>query len=204
MEQIHANLSSLLEIFTPFNSVDFPSIYQNLLTSIPAGLKSLTSYGVHSSGMTSVTGIFKAVQRTLGKTPHVLYGENTYYECIKAADFISKASSIEKASEEDWKEVDLILAQFNPVLKRVEYPVTEYRTERIADVLQKAITAREGKPLTLALDCTIDFIDSPKVGHLLTQFQEEILKGSLNIVCYRSGLKFDLFGMDNYCGAPFA
>jgi hypothetical protein len=41
------------------------------------------------------------------------------------------------------------------------------------------------------------------VGRLLTEFQDEIIKGSLNIVCYRSGLKFDLFGMDNYCGAPF-
>ena len=38
---------------------------------------------------------------------------------------------------------------------------------------------------------------------MLTEFQEEIKKGALNIVCYRSGLKFDLFGMDNYCGAPF-
>lgn len=203
LEEIHANLSSLLEICDPFNTADFSSIYRDVLTSIPPGLKPLTSYGIHSSGMTSVTGIFKAVQMTIGKTPHVLYGENTYYECIKAADLISKASSIEEASEEDWKEVDLILAQFNPVLKRVEYPVTEYRTERIADALQKAITAREGKPLTVALDCTLDFIDSPKVACLLTQFQEEIRQGSLNIVCYRSGLKFDLFGMDNYCGAPF-
>jgi hypothetical protein len=203
LEEIHANLSSLLEICDPFKSADFPSIYRDILTSIPSGLKASTSYGIHSSGMTSVTGIFKAVQMTLGKTPHVLYGENTYYECIKAADRISKASSIEEASEDDWKEVDLILAQFNPVLKRVEYPVTEYRTERIADVLQKALTAREGKPLTIALDCTLDFVDSPKVACLLTQFQEEIRQGSLNIVCYRSGLKFDLFGMDNYCGAPF-
>ncbi|MFI5344059.1 MAG: hypothetical protein ACHQUC_07555 [Chlamydiales bacterium] len=203
LEEIHANLSSLLEICVPFKSADFSSIYRDVLTSIPPGLKSLTSYGIHSSGMTSITGIFKAVQTLIGKTPHVLYGENTYYECIKAAHLISKASSIEKASEEDWKEVDLILAQFNPVLKGVENPITEYKTERIADVLQKAITEREGKPLTLALDCTLDFIDSPKVARLLTQFQEEIRNGSLNVVCFRSGLKFDLFGMDNYCGAPF-
>ena len=203
IEQIHANLSSLLEIFTPFNSADFSSIYRDVLTLIPPALKSLTSYGIHSSGMTSVSGIFKAVERTLGQPPHVLYGENTYYECIKAAHLISKAASIEEAREENWKEVDLILAQFNPVLKRVEYPVSEYKTERVADFLQKALKAREGKPLTLALDCTLDFIDSPKVGRLLAQFQDEIMNGSLNIVCYRSGLKFDLFGMDNYCGAPF-
>lgn len=203
LEEIHANLSSLLEICEPFKPADFSSIYRNVLTSVPPGLKSLISYGIHSSGMTSVTGIFKAVEKTIGKTPHVLYGENTYYECIKAAHLISKASAIEEASEDDWKEVDLILAQFNPVLKRVESHVTDYKTEKIADTLQKALTAREGKPLTVALDCTLEFINSSKVARLLTQFQEEIKQGSLNIVCYRSGLKFDLFGMDNYCGAPF-
>lgn len=38
---------------------------------------------------------------------------------------------------------------------------------------------------------------------LLIEFQREIEEGILNIVCYRSGLKFDIFGMDNYSGAPF-
>ncbi|HUD02272.1 MAG TPA: hypothetical protein VMR37_08075, partial [Rhabdochlamydiaceae bacterium] len=202
VEQIHANLSSLLEIFAPFTSADFPPIYRDLLTSIPSNLKQMTSYGVHASGMTSLAGVFKAVERTLGKAPRILYGENTYYECIIAANLVSNVSSIEKANESDWKEVDLILAQFNPVL-RTSYPATDYRNEKIAEILHKSLNIREGKPLTLALDCTIDFIDSSRVGSLLAEFQQEIEKGTLNIICYRSGLKFDLFGMDNYCGAPF-
>jgi hypothetical protein len=40
------------------------------------------------------------------------------------------------------------------------------------------------------------------VGKLLEEFRKEIRSGALNIICYRSGLKFDLFGMDNYAGAP--
>ena len=55
----------------------------------------------------------------------------------------------------------------------------------------------------MALDCTLDFIDSSRVSSLLNEFQDEIAKGILNVICYRSGIKFDLFGMDNYCGAPF-
>jgi hypothetical protein len=194
---------SLLEILAPFTSDDFPAIYRDLLISIPLDLKPLASYGIHASGMTSLAGIFKAVEKTLGKTPRVLYGENTYYECINAAHRISKASPIEDATENDWKEVDLIIAQFNPVLKRVDLPNTEYRVERVAETLHKSLNARQEKPLTLALDCTLDFIDSPRVARLLAEFQDEIEKGRLNIVCYRSGLKYDLFGMDNYCGAPF-
>ncbi|MBS0648115.1 MAG: hypothetical protein JSS10_02685 [Verrucomicrobia bacterium] len=203
IEQIHANLSSLLEILSPFARGDFSPIYQNLLTSIPARLKPFTSYGVHSSGMTSLAGIIKAVEKTIGKTPRVLLGENTYFECIFGAQKASHAVSIAEASEEDWREVDLILAQFNPVLKRIDLPPTEYKVEKIAETLHKALDGKDRKTLTLALDCTLDFINSPRVAELLTEFQEEIEKGALNIVCYRSGLKFDLLGMDNYCGAPF-
>ena len=203
LEQIHANLSALLEIVSPFNVADFSPIYRNLLTSIPPTLQSMTSYGIHSSGMTSVCGIFKAVEKSLGKVPKVFYGENTYFECINAAHLVSNAMPIEEAQQEDWKHVDLILAQFNPVLKKVDIPITVYQTEKIANVLHKTFNARRDKPLTLALDCTLDFIDSSRVSRLLKEFEEEIRTGILNIICYRSGLKFDLFGMDNYCGAPF-
>jgi hypothetical protein len=202
IEQIHADLSSLLEIFAPFSVEDFPSIYKDVLT-IPSHLKSLTSYGIHAAGMTSLTGIFKAVEKTVGSTPRVLYGENTYFECINVAERISKASPVDQATEEDFQQVDLILGQFNPVLRRIDFEIAEYKVEKIAETLHKVLSSRKGKPLTLVLDCTLDFIDSPRVSQLLNEFQQEIEMGVLNIICYRSGLKFDIFGMDNYCGAPF-
>lgn len=58
-------------------------------------------------------------------------------------------------------------------------------------------------PLTVALDCTIDYINSNKVKNLLEEFKEEIQNGTLNFVFFKSGQKFDMFGMDNYYGAPF-
>ncbi len=204
IEQIHANLSTLLEVFSPFSSDAFPRIYRECILSIPSNLKPLASYGIHSSGMTSLAGIFKATERTLGRPPHVLYGENAYFENINASNMVSHAVSIPEATESDWAEVDLILAQFNPVLKRINFRVTEYKVEKIEEVLRRSFSARQGKPLTLAIDCTFDFIDSPRVARLLDEFQEEIELGILNVICYRSGLKFDLFGMDNYCGAPFS
>lgn len=202
IELIHADLSSLLEIFSPFKNEEFPAIYKNLLTSIPEALKPLTSCAIHSSGMTSFGGIFKAVQTMIGKAPRTLYGENSYYECINTAERIADASPTQEASEKEWKEVDLILAQFNPVIKRTHTRVIRHHAEKVAEMIRLALKEREGKPLTVALDCTIDYIDSPRVAKLLEEFQNEILEGSLNIIGYRSGLKFDLFGMDNYCGAP--
>jgi hypothetical protein len=203
LEQIHAHLSALLEIFSPFSSDAFASIYHNLLTSTPENLKDLTSCSLHSSGMTSLAGIFQIMHKNLGKAPSVLYGENTYYECINAANLVSKASPSLKASTEDLKEADLILAQFNPVWKGAQLPKVSYREENISQIVRGSLNVRQEKPLVLAIDCTFDFIDSAKVAALLYEFQEEIEKGTLSVLCYRSGLKFDLFGMDNYCGAPF-
>lgn len=209
IEQIHADFTSLLEVFAPFTAKDFPEIYKKHLTSIPLTLQPFTSYAIHSSGMTSIGAIFQAVEKQLGKQPaRILYGKNTYFEIINLAERVSQALSIEEAKEEDWKEADLILAQFNPTVKRInfkvtEYQATEYHVEKIAEILHKALKIREGKPLSIAIDCTLDYSDPARMGQLLAEFQHEIERGDLNIICYRSGLKFDLFGMDNYCGAPF-
>jgi hypothetical protein len=203
VEQIHANLSALLEIFSPFTKVDFPAIYAEILKSVPPKLKPLTSYGIHASGMSSLAGVLKATERTLGRIPYLIFGENAYYECINAAKLVSHATLVQDATERDWQRVDLILANFNPVLRRVDFKATEYHVENVAESLHKALSSRIEKPLVLAVDCTLDYIDSKRVGDLLAEFQEEIKKGVLNVICYRSGLKFDLFGMDNYSGAPF-
>lgn len=207
IEQIHADLSSLLEIFSPFTRNDFPRAFSRHLTCIPSTLQPLTQYGLHSSGMTSLTGIFKAVEKSVGRPLHVLYGENAYFECIIASEHMTQAQSTKNATEQDWEDVDVILAQFNPALKRINFKVVierieDYHVENIADMLHKALKNRQ-RPLTLALDATFDYHDSRKVANLLTEFQREIVSGALNIICFRSGLKFDIFGMDNYCGAPF-
>lgn len=202
IEQIHIHLSALLEIYAPFHLEDFSHIYPTLLTSTPQDLQPLLSCSIHSAGMTSFIGIFKALEKTLGSKPHVLYGENTYFECIHSAAWIADATALEEATEEDWKKVDLILAQFNPVLRRVDLQTSEYRLESIEKSLRKALNRRAGEPLTLALDSTLDLMHSPRLGRLLQEFQQDIEKGALNIISYRSGIKFDLFGMDNYCGAP--
>ena len=203
VEQIQADLTALLEIFAPFTSEDFPSIYGAFFTSAPEELQLLASSGIHSTGMTSLGGILKAVQNTVGHPPRVLYGENTYFEVIRAIELAADAISTEDVTEEDWKGIDLLIAQFNPVLKRIELEVTEYKVENVEEMVQKALSAKQGKPLTLALDCTLDFLDSPRAIQLLTRFQKEIERGDLNVICFRSGIKFDLFGLDNYCGAPF-
>lgn len=201
LEEIHAHLSTLIEVLSPYQTSDFDPIYQNALDCIPAPLKPLTTCAIHSSGMTSISGIFAALQKQTTKL-HVLYGENCYFECIFAAERMAKSTSIQEASEDDFKEVDLLLAQFNPALKRIDMKPTEYHVERVAETVQKIFLTPRSKPLTVALDCTLDYLNSSKLQNFLEEFAPEIGSGRLNVICYRSGLKFDLFGMDNYFGAP--
>lgn len=203
IEQIQADVTVLLEIFSPFVHSDFPSIYSSLLTSLPLSLKPLTSYGIHSTGMTTLAGILKAIEVNTGSPPHILYGKNMYFENIRAAELFGHATAVEEATEKEWKEADLFVAQFNPALRRIDFKITEYHVENVAEDLSKALSARDSKPLTLALDCTFDFLHSARVDALLSSFQKEIESGLLNVICYHSGLKFDLFGLDNYCGSPF-
>jgi len=202
IEEIHANMSSILTILTSYKVHDFAAIYHSHLTHIPASLKSMTSCSLHACGMTSIAGILKAVEKSIHKKLRSIYGENSYFECIHMLEVASDTISSDDATVNDWIEADLLIAQFNPVLKRTNLPVLEYKTEDIAYMLRQCFQEGRTKPLTLALDCTIDYIDSPRVETLLEAFSDEILAGKLNIVSFRSGLKFDLFGMDNYCGAP--
>ena len=203
IEEIHAHLSSLLEVFNPFSKTDFATIYKNILTLIPDELKDSTSCGIHASGMTCLTGILRATKLSIDKPLCVVYGKNTYYEAIHAINLVSKAIPLDKITDVDLDDADLLLAHFNPVWEPSNIELDQYDLEDVSQTVHKFLNARKGRPLTLALDCTIDFIHSPRVKDLLCEFQEAIQRGNLNIVCYRSGHKFDLFGLDNYCGAPF-
>jgi hypothetical protein len=203
VELIHADLCALIEVFSPFTHADFPKIYADLMHWIPSSLKPLMTTGLHASGMTSMAGVFVAVKKLAGDKPRILFGENAYFELIHAAHLTGHATSIEDATPKDWEDVDLLLAQFNPALKRVNFQVTEYKLEDVAGFLKNAFGATRTKPLTLAVDCTFDYLNSSQIAHLLLEFQEKIESGMLNVICYRSGLKYDIFGMDSYCGAPF-
>jgi hypothetical protein len=197
LEQIYAHFSALLEIFGTFSDDDFSNIYRQVL-SFPSDLG---SYGIHTSGMTSLAGILKAVEKTVGSKPSIIYGENSYYECIHVIkQAASSAICADQAQAEDWQKADLIFAQFSPAMQ-TDLDHQYYREEKIADFLKNALQNRE-KPLTLAIDCTLDAICSPRVAKLLEECRPHIENGSLNWIAYRSGNKFDLFGMDNYCGSP--
>lgn len=201
LEQVHADFSALLEVLRPFSASDFPQIYRDLI-AIPVSLTQLTSYGIHNSGMICFASILKAVQKKSGSV-HAIYGENSYFECTKALEKLADSFSLSDcATQQEWKRANLLLVQYNPAIS-IDPKHEQYQLENIEAMVRKSLNARAGASLTLALDGTLDSITSPKVTHILTTFSQEILEGTLAVVVFRTGNKFDLLGMDNYCGAPF-
>jgi hypothetical protein len=192
LETVHGNLGTLLEISSPFSAGDFSAIYSDLLKTPLQG-------AVHSSAMTSVTGILKCVEDLVGKKPTVFYGPNLYFECLP---LLMEKTEARPTTASELCQADLLFCQFHPVFKTGPFDLPSYHLEDVSSILHKALEGRD-KPLTLALDCTFDYINSPELNSLLTTFREAIEHGTLAVACYRSGMKFDLFGMDNYYGAPF-
>lgn len=202
-EEINCHLMALLEVLSPFSEESFQAIYSNILSIIPNELKPLSSYSLHASGMTSLAGILKATKQAIEKMPHVLYGENIYFETLHLIQETCHAAPLVHAQEEDWKNVDLILTQFNPVLKKDLGGHFLYHKENVEQIIHQVLEHNPNRSFTVAIDMTLDPLDSPNLAHLMDTFTHEIQESRFNLIFYKSGLKFDLFGLDHCAVAPF-
>jgi hypothetical protein len=201
IELIHAEIATLLELTSPFAETDFATIYQQALEeTIPPELR---EYMRPSLGKTSVN-VFAGINAALLATtenPVRTYSEGFYFE---QASLVHDENKFERVlNDPTISKVDLYCGQFNPNVE-IESSFTHYRQRDIAHDVRQLLTQKPAiEHLTVAIDCTTDYINSPKVRQLLEEFKVEILTGKLNFAFFKSGQKFDMFGMDNYFGAPF-
>lgn len=200
IELIHCEIANLLTLTAPFEEKAFPTILPKQLANIPEELRPLIKAGLGKTAVNVFAGINAALSK-LNPHPTRVFSTGFYYE---QASFIGNDQRIENALQDtSLKQIDLYACQFNPNIE-IDAKHTHYAVRDIkADIRQILAQKNENKQLTVAVDCTIDYINSPKARDLLTTFQEEIKEGKLNFVFFRSGQKFDMFGMDNYYGSPF-
>ncbi len=165
--------------------------------TIPPALSVHVNGGLTKSAMNTFAGIRAAIrsncQTVFAKGSHFefieMIGENHTVEDLK--------TEVEKAN------VDLYLGEFNHNVSL--YADNLYTSGNPIHEIELLIKARPagGKPLTAAIDCTIDFVNSKRAAQLLFHFQEAILEGKLNLIFFQSGQKYWLFGMDHVYGSPF-
>lgn len=199
IELAHYEIATLLTLASPFKAADFESIYKQQLTVIPDRLK---GSNIRAGLAKSAMNVFAGINAALGKkSPEKAYGEGSYFEQIA---FIGDNRTTKNMVENnDIRAIDLFVGEFNHNIN-IHGDHTTYTPTNIIEEVETLLKAKpDTQHLTVAVDCTIDFNDSPKVKELLNRFSKEIQDGKLNFVFFRSGQKFDMLGMDNYYGAPF-
>jgi hypothetical protein len=131
----------------------------------------------------------------------MVYEKDSHFEL---AHFIgTEKTTPQVLQDKEIQRVDLYLTEFNHNIS-FDPMLEKYHAGKVIDEIEmllkeKALT----KHLTVAVDCTIDAINSARVAKLLSHFENEIKEGKLNFIFFRSGLKFDLFGMDHMYGSPY-
>lgn len=200
IELAHAEIATLLTLIAPFSEQDFSDIYRKQLTFIPKEFQDNLRIGIANSGMNAFAGINTCVLKGNGKLERV-FGEGVYYEEVA---FIGKKRDVSNIlKQEKIEAIDLYVGEFNHNIN-VSQKHFHYTAGDIEGDIEKLLqTKTKTKHLTVAVDSTIDFVQSSKAESLLKRFHKEIEEGKLNVVFFRSGQKFDMFGMDNYYGAPF-
>lgn len=202
IELMHAEITTLLSLFSPFTESEFEPIYQLHLTHIPAKLRQFLKIGLGKTAMNTFAGINAAITRTTyPEQPHRVIDKNTYFEEVQVIGY--QKTTEEALKDTKSKKVDLYVSEFNHNInidpQHHHYTPTDIIGEVEKLIAQKPLT----KYLTVAIDLTIDFTNSSKVEELLNHFENEILDGKINFIFFKSGLKFDMLGMDSYYGAPF-
>ncbi|WP_068468078.1 hypothetical protein [Candidatus Protochlamydia phocaeensis] len=201
IELAQCEIATLLEMTYPFKAGDFSDIYKQQLDSVvPPPLKPLLKATLGKTAVNTFAGINAAL---LQNHPHptTCYSKGLYYE---EAGLMGDNYRFEDMINNDKiTRIDLYAAQVNPNIEVVPEH-THYECVDIAANVRKILDKKpDTKHLTVAVDCTIDYLHSPKIRELLTQFEKDIKDGRVNFVFFHSGQKFDMLGMDNYFGSPF-
>lgn len=200
IELAQSEIATLLTLASPFKEGDFNTIYKDRLDVVPDKLKGNVKVGITKSAMNAFTGINAAVYQT---NPSLVraHGEGGYFEII---NFLGENKATKDIlTDTDLSAVDLYVGDFNHNIN-IHLTHDHYTQGTPKEDIRQILDKKKGtKHMTVALDVTIDFVNSPMVKELLEEFSKEIEDGTLNFVFFRSGQKFEMFGIDNYYGGPF-
>lgn len=200
IDRTHAELTTLLALYSPFNTHSFDEKYANFIKpNFPDAMKP-TLVGIAKSAMNVFAGVNAAVLKN-SPNPIRICGEHSYYE--EAMVVGGNRTLNEVLENPDINKVDLYVAEFYHNIDIDPHHTNYQKGTVIQDI--KNIFARKPDTdrLTVAIDATIDFTQSENIKELLETFKQEITEGKLNIVVFRSGQKFDMLGLDNYYGSLY-
>jgi hypothetical protein len=200
IDRMHAELTTLLMLYSPFDPHAFDENYARFLQPIfPEGMRP-SIVGVARSAMNVFTGVNAIILKN-NPNPVRICAEHSYYEEVSLVGGTKTLQSVLDDPAID--KVDIYATEFYHNIE-VDPDYTHYQKGRVIEDIRSIFTRKpETDQLTVTIDATIDFAQSADIKELLQAFETEIREGKLNIVIFRSGQKFDMYGFDNYFGCPF-
>ncbi|OUC11702.1 MAG: hypothetical protein B0A82_26260 [Alkalinema sp. CACIAM 70d] len=225
IEVLQQQVATLVSLLDPHGNDDFGDSLRSRLTDpngpndrsvIPPGLDE-PSVQLKPSAMHCLASILSSVEALKGGNDlNVCVVKDHYYE---SAGAISTAKTysvsqfdgdairdtdgtglkpLDPNSIKGKKPLDLYVCDFhhNISTTRNHYQI-ENLQHHVDELYRNNLVADK---FTVAIDCTIDFVNSEDVQAFLEHNQDRIESGQLNVVLFRSAQKFDMFGMDNYYG----
>lgn len=200
IELAHAELATLLELTTPYQSKDFQSIYLKQLKIIPKTLLPFLKGGLSKTAETVFAELNVAV-KALNPKPVYAWSNGFYFE---HALLLGQHQKLELAMKEaNIDNIDLYGCTFNPSIEAEHQDSAYVQNNLIADIEKILKEKSKTQHLTVAIDFTNDYFNSAKSQSLLEHFESDIHSGRLNFVFFSSGQKFDMLGMDHFYGSPF-
>ncbi len=154
-----------------------------------------------NSCMACVDALIKAEVRMLGRPPKIAGLQGSYFEItdhfredVKAQPDQSPSFISADHTLQDIKGlVDMLFLEVHPCANP---DATEYQRNPVETIIKTALAKQSGNRLTVALDATLDKVDSKELMRLIDAFEAEVNSGALDIVIYRSAQKFDQLGVD--------
>lgn len=200
IERTHYELATLLFLTFPYKEQDFRQAFRHRLQIVPEPFQDKVFVGLTRSAMSTFAGILLAV-RSLQTRPNIAYVDQCYWEEEELVG--EKSSTNEVLNDSTIQTVDLYVTEFNHNMTDAPEHTHYTSGDPIKDIKALLQAKKETRHLTVAMDYTIDFLNSPKAKQLLEQFIPEIRSGKLNFVFFSSGQKFEMLGLDHYYGSPF-
>lgn len=223
VEVIQQEIATLVTLIEPHGADAFGNSIRTMLTAqgpngkpvIPAGLDE-PSVQLKPSAMHTLASILSSVEALKQSNQlNVAVLKDHYYESAGAVA-ASKTYSLSQLDGDDVRDpnggtrplfpgsiqgkkpLDIYVADFhhNISLERNHYQV-ENLQHQVDELYRNNLVADK---FTVAIDSTIDFVNSQDIQAFLEHNKERIESGKLNVVLFRSAQKFDMFGMDNYYG----
>ncbi|MGI0493641.1 hypothetical protein ACN4EG_17815 [Alkalinema pantanalense CENA528] len=225
IEVLQQQVATLVSLLEPYGNDDFGDSLRSRLTDpngpndrpvIPLDLDE-PGVQLKPSSMHCLASILSSVEALKqGNDLNVCVVKDHYYEsagAITTANTYSVSQfdgdavrdtdgtglkALDPNSIQGNKPLDLYVCDFhhNISLDRTHYQI-ENLQHHVDELYRNRLVADK---FTVAIDCTIDFVNSEDVQAFLAHNKARIESGQLNVVLFRSAQKFDMFGMDNYYG----